>query len=170
MSIGRFRSTAAFSPRARVGVVAIDRATFVIFSIGGHRFAVSVERVERVLRDDGAHDTVTYAGRSVPVASLASALGLALAPSTRSRVLIFSDGATWTAAAVDVVHEVVTIDASTVSPLVSDDAQTYLPIGARGVFTRQEQRVLVLDVTRALQANARSDLLEYSDPLHGDVA
>ena len=170
MSIGRFRSTAAFSPRARAGVVAIDRATFVIFSIGGHRFAVSVERVERVLRDDGAHDTVTYAGRSVPVANLASALGLALAPSTRSRVLIFSDGATWTAAAVDVVHEVATIDASAVASAAYDGSHTYLPIGARGVFTRQDQSVLVLDVTRALQATTRDDLLEYADPPQGDVA
>ena len=169
MSIGRFRSTAAFSPRARASVVAVDRTTFVIFSIGGHRFAVSVERVERVLRDDGAHDTVTYAGRSLPLANLASALGLALAPSMLSRVLIFSDGATWTAVGVDMVYEVATLDASAVAPLAYDGAHTYLPIGARGVFTRQEQSVLVLDVTRALQATSRYDLLACSDPLQGDV-
>ena len=170
MSIGRFRSTAAFSPRARVNIVAVDRATFVIFSIGGHRFGVSVERVERVLRADAAHDTVLYGDRRLTLANLASALGLELAPSTRSRVLVFSDGNAWIAATVDVVHEVVTIDASMVATIAYDGTHTYLPVGARGVFTRQEQTVLVLDVARALKATTQSALLEYSDLLRGDVA
>lgn len=170
MSIGRFRSTAAFSPRARANVVAVDRATFVIFSIGGHRFGVSVERVERVVRAHFAHDSVTYDGRSVPLADLASALGLALAPSIRSRVLVFSSGQSWIAAAVDAVHEVATIDASMVAPLVYDGTRTYLPGGARGVFTRQEQTVLVLDVALALLTTAHSGPLAYSDLLRPDVA
>jgi len=170
VSIGRFRSTAAFSPRARANVVIVDRATFVIFSIAGHRFGVSVERVERVLRADSARDSVTYGGRMLPLANLASSLGLALAPSIRSRVLVFSDGQSWIAAAVDGVQEVVTIDASMVAPLVYDGTHTYLPLGARGVFTRQEQTVLVLDVVQALAASTHSAVLEFSDLLRGDVA
>lgn len=170
MSIGRFRSTAAFSPRARANVVAVDRATFVIFSIGGHRFGVSVERVERVLRADAAHDTVSYDGRSLPLTNLAASLGLELAPSIRSRVLVFAEGNSWIAAVVDAVHEVTTIDASTVAPLVYDGTHTYLPVGARGVFTRHEQTVLVLDVARALKASAHTSALEYSELLRGDVA
>ena len=170
MSIGRFRSTAAFSPRTRANVVAVDRATFVIFSIGERRFGVSVERVERVLRADFAHDSVTYDGRSLTLANLASALGLALAPSLRSRVLVLSNGQSWIAAAVDAVHEVATIDASVVAPLVDDGTHTYLPLGARGVFTRQEQTVLVLDVARALKATANGGQPEYSDLRRNNVA
>ncbi len=157
MSSGRFRSTAVFSPRARASVIAVDRATLVIFSIGAHRFAVPVERVERVLRADiveratGASDNaVSYAGRSLTLANLAASLGLVLTPSDRSRVLVFAERTGWVAAAVDGVHEVATIDAAIVAPLASDGSQTYWPVGALGVFDRLEQRILVLDVTRAL--------------------
>ena len=170
MSIGRFRSTAAFSPRTRAPAVAVDRATFVIFSIGEHRFGVPVERAERVLRADFALDSVTYSGRSLPLANLASALGLVLVPSIRSRVLVVAYAQSWIAAAVDAVHEVATIDASMVAPLVYDGTPTYLPVGARGIFMRQEQTVLVLDVARALKATVHSGLLDFSDLVRGDVA
>ncbi len=163
MSIGRFRSTAAFAPRVRAPVHVIDRATFVVFSIGGHRFGVLVERVERVLRVDGVANAVTYAGQSLALTDLASALGLALAPSILSRVLVFVEGERWVAAVVDAVHEVATIDAAMISPLAFDGSRTYLPVGARGVFTRHEQSVIVLDVGRALQPTSRYVLLDHAD-------
>jgi len=168
MSIGQFRSTAAFAPRVRTSAVAIDRATFVIFSIGGHRFAAPVERVERVLRVDAALPSATYGGQTLPLADLAASLGLARAPSTLARVLVFSDGSSWVAAVVDVVHEVVTIDASLVAPLACTDALTYVPLGARGVFSRLNEDVIVLDVTRALGAGRPYARPDDADSIKGD--
>jgi chemotaxis signal transduction protein len=170
MSIGRFRSTAAFAPRARAPIAAVDRATFVVFAIGAHRFAVSVERVERVLRVSAINGAITEAGRALPVTDLASTLGLALAPSAQSRVLVLAGSATAGSVAVEVdaVFEVATIDATAVSPLAFDGSHTYVPVGARGVFTRQGHSVIVLDVGRALSTSNQYGLLEYADPLRGD--
>ncbi len=161
MSIGRFRSTAAFAPRARASLHVVDRATFVVFSIGGHRFGVAVERVERVLRVEGSSNAVSYGDQRIALTELASALGLALAPSNLSRVVVFVDGERLLAAVVDAVHEVVTIDAAIVAPLAFDGARACLPVGARGVFVRQEESVIVLDVGLALQASSRYMRLDH---------
>ncbi len=166
MSIGRFRSIGA-APRARSLSVQIDRATFVVFVVGGHRFAVPVESVERILRPSASHHSVEYGGRTMPLTDLASSLGLALAPTVRSRIIVFNPGPQWIAAAVDVVLEVATIDASEVGPLAFDGSRTYLPVGARGVFSRHDASVLVLDVRRALRTGTSYGVLEYTDALGG---
>src|SRR6187551_2651036 len=116
----RFRSTAAFSRRHRQAKI-VDRATFVIFSLQGQRFAAPVESVERVLRGapsrDGVMTSVEHSGRRVPLLDLRSALGLA--PQAASalgseRTLVFAVQGAWIACAVDAVYEVATIDASIV--------------------------------------------------------
>jgi chemotaxis signal transduction protein len=166
MSIGRFRSIGA-APRARAAAPPVDRATFVIFGVGAHRFAVPVESVERVLRPSASHHAVSYGGRSLPLSDLASALGLALAPSARSRLIVFNQDSRWVVAAVDAVFEVATVDASEVGPPAFDGSRTYLPVGTRGIFSRHGVAVLVLDVSRTLGTVAPHGLLEYTDALGG---
>jgi|GEM_PF-2337165 len=168
MSIGRFRPFGA-APRGKILSVPVDRATFVIFAVGGHRFAVPVESVERVLRPATPHQSIVHGGRTMALTDLASTLGLALASSSRSRVIVFNDGMHWFAAAVDAVFEVATIDASDVAPLAFDGTRVFLPVGARGVFSRQGAAVLVLDVTRALRTRTQSARLEPVDALGGDA-
>lgn len=165
MNAPRFRSTAAFAHRQRAAAPTVDRATFVIFSLGQQRYAVPVELVERVLRvsnpDSAPMDHAHFAGRDVRLIDLASALRApeALMPasnletSPHTRVLIFALPAVWVAAVVDVVHEVATIDASTVAPITRSvpDAATFTAPGVRGHFTRADQTVLVLDMIRVMR-------------------
>lgn len=159
MSVPRFRSTAALSIRQRQAAPTVDRATFVLFSLGGHRFAAPVTVVERVLRGGAvmndahvADGHVAYAGRQVPVLDLRRAFGEASAvPSTLGtrRLLIFSVQAVWIAAEVDAVQEVATIDASDVEALAANAEHV---VGARGRFRRHGHDVTVLDMLRVVRA------------------
>ncbi len=158
MIMPRFRSTAAFLPRLRATSPTIERATFVIFALGAHRFGAYVEAVERVLRvspSAGASATVLHAGVIVPVMSLAESLEVTARRSNASRILVIVAGSRWVAVEVDVVYEVVAIDAATVQPLVSDGSRTYLPTGVRGVFRRADHDVLVLDVARMVETASK---------------
>jgi chemotaxis signal transduction protein len=169
MNMPRFRSTAALSVRQRRAAPAVDRATFVLFSLGAHRFAAPVTLVERVLRarpdhagstDTGAADAnaaiadahIAYAGRQVPVLDLRLAFGdgatRVSARGTR-RLLIFSVQAVWIAAEVDDVQEVATIDASAVESVPVEAAHV---VGARGHFHRHGHEVIVLDMLRVVRA------------------
>lgn len=155
MTAPRFRSTAAFTPKMRATLPTIERATFVIFSLGGHRFGAYVEAVERVLRatrSDEVNVSVRHAGLDVPVLSLAHTLAVKASPSNTSRLLVIVVGSRWVAVEVDVVHEVAAIDAATVRPLVSDGSRAYVPTGGRGVFQRAGHDVLVIDVARMIEA------------------
>lgn len=153
----RFKSTLAFAARRRATAPAVERATFVTFSLGGLQLAAAVEAVERVLRPTsvagmpGASATshVRYAERDVPFADLAGALGVEAVPSAASRVLVISLPAGWIAVRVDIVHEIATVDAANIAP-VDRDAQSGRLSGARGTFERHEQEIVVLDVARAL--------------------
>jgi chemotaxis signal transduction protein len=164
MSVPRFRSTAALSIRQRQAAPTVDRATFVLFSLGEHRFAAPVTVVERVLRGgavgadarvadaDVADGHVAYAGRQVPVLDLRRAFSAAQAvPSTLGtrRLLIFSVQAVWLAAEVDAVQEVATIDASDVEALAANAEHV---VGARGRFRRHGHDVTVLDMLRVVRA------------------
>jgi len=141
----------------------VDRATFVIFSLQGHRFAVPVESVERVLRGAPARDAamtgVEHGGRRVPLINLRAVLGFvrASSPAIEShaleRTLVFTVEGAWVACPVDAVYEVATIDASTVellTPGAEDSVRR--PAAARARFTRHEQEVLVLDIVRVVRA------------------
>jgi chemotaxis signal transduction protein len=169
MNMPRFRSTAALSVRQRRVVPTVDRATFVLFSLGAHRFAAPVTLVERVLRarpanagsadadaaDADAADAdlhIAYAGRQVPVLDLrlafADRAARVSARDTR-RLLIFSVQEVWIAAEVDDVQEVATIDASAVESLPVDVEHV---VGARGHFHRHGHEVIVLDMLRVVRA------------------
>ena len=180
MTAPRFRSTAAFSRRHRQAKI-VDRATFVIFSLHGQRFAAPVESVERVLRGAPSADTVTetveHNGRRVPVLNLRSALGFtaeATATERSGRTLVFTVQSAWIACDVDAVHEVATIDASTVelfAPAIADEATR--PDAARARFTRHEHEVLVLDIVRVVRSvyeatqHAAHDEVARATALHG---
>lgn len=166
MTAPRFRSTAALTMRRGRVASAIERDTYVLFSLGGQRFAASAHSVQRVLRYDesiGAHpdDHLQRLGRAVATIDLRHALcpandsaatsGCALAPDTSStargaRTLVFADQGMWVATIVDAVYEVVTIDTALVLPASS-------PIEvASGQFSRHDQLVLVLDMPRVVRA------------------
>lgn len=168
MSTPRFRSTAALSVRQRRTAPHVDRATFVVFTLGAHRLAAPVESVERVLRpparpvaqspdaqgidtrDRGA-STVGYSGRAVPVLSLETGLCLPAsgASSAARRTLILQVHDVLVAAEVDAVLEVVTIDVAAVEGI--DEAGAALT-GARGRFVRHGHEVIILDVLRVVRA------------------
>ncbi len=158
MTMPRFRSTAAFSTRQRPAVPHVERATFVVFSLAGRRLAAPVEAVERVLRQAAAPSSaerhVVHAGRHVPLIDLRPAFGVpSPAPDDASRrLLIFSAQGVWLAAEVDAVHDVATVDASSVESLgmTGHDAMTL--VGARGRFVRHGHEVIVLDMLRVVRA------------------
>ena len=156
-----FRSTRAFAARIRTTGPAVERATFVTFSLGHLRFAAPVEVVERVLRwsmvrpsDDGVTSIgalhVPYAAVEVPVVDLAAHLALSYAPSDMSRALIIAAPAGWIAVVVDAVHEVATVDAASIEPVAHEIFAHQVPRGVRGTFVRQQQVTFVLDVVRAI--------------------
>jgi len=159
MTMPRFRSTAALSPRQRRAVAQVDRATFVVFTLGGRRLAVPVESVERVLRigaptEAGGPDVrpthVSHAGHSVPLLTLEPAMRLLPSvPTAASRVVVFSVRDVWVAAVVDQVHEVAIMDASLVQP-VGEEERTL--VGARGRFERHGHLVIVLDMLAVVRA------------------
>ena len=156
-----FRSTAAFASRARSTAPAVERATFVTFSLGGRRFAAPVETVERVLQvgaelHGGTH--VSYGAVDVPLVNLAASLGLVSRPSDASRVLILNLPTGWLAASVDEVHAVAVVDAAMISLAGRENGNVAsarsgddsLPPGVQGLFVLRDQETLVLDVGRAL--------------------
>ncbi len=172
MTAPRFRSTAGISARPRLATPTIDRATFVLFGVGTERYAVAVERVERVLRRTAARETadsspvesITYGGQSVRLVHLHSVLGGeaddvrdAGSAALSNRIVIFLVEDCWVAAAVDAVFEVATIDAAIVEPISAERGEgdagetRHCPPGARGYFQRQGHTVVVLDVTRVMR-------------------
>jgi chemotaxis signal transduction protein len=169
MTVPGFRSTAAFALRARSKAGAVERATFVTFSVGDQRFAMAVEAVERVLRwtadapSEGcgvanALGLVRYAGRDSPVVEFAERLGIAGRPSQSSRVLVLNVANGWLAAVADAVHDITTVDAASISVICSGPAFATSSTqsgaaafaGVRGTFVRDGREILVLDVARAL--------------------
>lgn len=173
MTAPRFRSTAAFTMRHRQAAPIIDRATFVIFSLDGQRYAAPAESVERVLREapSGEHGppVVEHAGQQVPIIDFRAALGgtpplssraseagaaLGVHPSAGQRTLVFSVQDVWIAATVDAVYEVATIDAALVRPLEPVVAfnESVTSRAVRGRFVRHDQEVQVLDMLRVVRA------------------
>ncbi len=172
MTAPRFRSTAGMSARPRLATPTIDRATFVLFGVGTERYAVAVERVERVLRRTATRETadrspvesITYGGQSVRLVRLHAVLGGepddardAGSAALSDRIVIFLVEDCWVAAIVDAVFEVATIDAAIVEPVVAERGEgesgetRHCPPGARGYFQRQGHTVVVLDVTRVMR-------------------
>lgn len=159
MTASPFRSTAAFATRTRNSAPAVERATFVTFTVDGRRFAAPVETVERVLPPPGSLRSthVPYGGVDVPLVDLAGSLGLAVHLSDTSRVLILKFPSGWLAALVDEVHDVAIVDAAMISLAGRDTngsgvrtTNDGLPAGVQGLFLQRDQETLVLDVGRVL--------------------
>lgn len=149
--MSKFKSTALFAVRRRA-VSAVERATFVCFSIGAHRLAGPVELIDRVLRPSTGAPSVSFGGRVLPYADLASPLGLALGGGAVGlrRVLVAHVNDEWWALPVDAVHDVVSVDASEVLPLPAEHPDAHRT-GAIATFTRAGSTVLVLDLVRLLR-------------------
>ena len=166
-----FRSTTNLVARRRQRPV-VERATFVLASLGAWRVAFPVESVERVLRaprDGNPHapapEGVRYQGHVVPWARLAfasaSANGEDQQHTAGERVLIIHDqtrGDRWWALPVTAVHEVYAVETALVlppaaagSPRPADQpSQEPLHAAVRGLFERHGQRVFVVDPVRLL--------------------
>lgn len=161
-----FRSTRAFATRRQVRP-AVERATFVIASVGVRHYAVPVEWVERVLRPEREVEQSARAGLPAPPASqkephqecqpvprndLATVLGevgneeaavvrlLALRPRTPD-----GRGGLWRVGA---VHEVVAVDTASVRPVTGTEADAPAHVAVRGYFERADRTVWVLDPQR----------------------
>ncbi len=149
--MSKFKSTALFAVRRRA-VSTVERATFVCFSIGEHRLAGPVELIDRVLRPSTDAPSVSFDGRVLPYADLASPLGLALGGGAVGlrRVLVAHVNDSWWALPVDAVHDVVSVDASEVLPLPAGHPDAHRT-GAIATFTRGGSTVLVLDLVRLLR-------------------
>jgi chemotaxis signal transduction protein len=150
-SSSAFKSTALFAVRRRA-VSTVERATFVCFSIGDHRLAGPVELIERVLRPSSDAASVVFAGRVLPLADLASPLGLVPGGGAAAlrRVLVVQVNDDWRALPVDAVHDVISVDARDVRPLPTAHPDAHRA-GALATFTRGDSTVLVVDLVRLLR-------------------
>ncbi len=146
-----FKSTAMFAVRRRA-VSTVERATFVCFSIGTHRLAGPVELIDRVVRVSSDIGHVSFEGRRLPYADLASALGLTHGggDATLQRLLVAHVSDRWWALPVDAVHEVVSVDASDLLPLPVEHLDAHRT-GVIATFARGGKSVLVLDLVRLLR-------------------
>jgi len=176
MTSPRFRSTAAFAQQSRREVSLVDWATFVVFTLGGRYWAVPVECTERVVRTsvhDGPSPTsIKHGEQLVPVFDLARAiltdlpplpiaLGAPSSSATDRGWLLLSVHEGWVACLVDAVREVATIDAATVRAVPHNDPRQARGDSVRGVFTRRDHEVLVLDLSRVVRA--AHDASRHSD-------
>ena len=149
--MSNFKSTAMFAMRRRA-VTAVERATFVCFSIGAHRLAGPVELIDRVLRPSPSAPSIVFEHRELPYADLATPPGLALGGGAVGlrRVLVAHVNDDWWALPVDAVHDVVSVAASEVLPLPAGHPDAHRT-GAIATFTRGGSTVLVLDLVRLLR-------------------
>lgn len=128
---------------------------FVIATAGARRVAIPVESVERVVRGADAAHTVAFEGRQLPVRDLARSLGFEegidheAEPVSRLLIVRPHDLAdSWFAVRVSTVHEVYAVETALVLPAIADRDPSPHPPAIRGEFTRHEQRVWVLDLSR----------------------
>lgn len=149
-----FRSTIAFASRRPTRPV-VERSVFVIATADTRRVAIPVESVERVVRVAYAEHTVAFEGRQLPVRDLARLLGVEddveheAGPASRLLIVRPHDLAdSWFAVRVSTVHEVYAVETALVLPATADSDHSPLPPAIRGEFTRHEQRVWVLDLSR----------------------
>jgi chemotaxis signal transduction protein len=152
----RFRSISGLASRRRSRPV-VERATFVIISLGPTRLAVPVEWVERVLRSAPVPGhPVSYGQRQLPPLDMAAALGVEPVGDRldTQRVLVMRHGPQadeWRAVVADVVHEVFAVETALLRPhneYVGASAPDHPAV--RGVFVRHECPVWVLDPSRLL--------------------
>jgi hypothetical protein len=147
-----FRSTTAFASRRQTRPV-VERSVFVIASAGALRVALPVEWVERVVREPGAHETLRYGDRLLPVHELAACLGVeAVAPAAAdARLLVLRRlraADQLFAVRVHAVHEVFAVETVLVLPVTTATEQAPQHAVVRGVFPRLNQQVWVLDLAR----------------------
>lgn len=157
-----FRSTSGLAARRRVRPV-VERATFVVVSLGSARYAFPVHTVERVLRHSagvspGGASSIAYANLTLVLRDLATMLSLDEPPAVAltARVLVLrldvsrSTNAELSAVSVDDVHEVLAVETSRiepVSPLATiSDAPRHPAV--RACFIRNHEPVWVLDPAR----------------------
>ncbi|MEP6780862.1 MAG: chemotaxis protein CheW [Gemmatimonadaceae bacterium] len=161
--------------RSRVPQAAerVDRATLVSFLVGNDVLAAPVENVERVLRWSAPspipnlppwlEGVIDHRGHMVPVIDLRKRLSReSRQPNAATRIVVFNTRPDWLAAVVDVVTEVLTVDAGRIvppPPLVRGLSGEFL----LGMVTHRDQVVLVLDVAKLLTSSETLSLHALQD-------
>lgn len=155
----------------------VEMVKLVTFQLGLDLFAADVLSVERVLRytppncvpdvPEWLQGVVEHRGKVVPVVDLRRRVELtddSITPETRILVLLTSHG--WVGAIVDMVHEVATVPAASVTPppaLFRGLSAEFI----RGVTKVRDQIVVVLDVDRVLTSTER---ITFEASQTGEVA
>lgn len=158
MTTVRFRSTASFDTRRRQKAPAVDRATFVVFTLGGQHFAAPTESVEHVLRGTGDAGCAHYARTAIPLVDVTARLAVPAvsAESADARTLVLAVPGGWLAIVVDAVHEVVAIDVGRIRRIPDEtdgwwfatQGMVSWPTAAQGLLTRNGRDVVILDILR----------------------
>lgn len=144
---------------------AVERAQLVTFRVGDQRYAVDVFSVERVLPWSAPaaipnvpawlDGVMQHGGRTVPVIDLRTRFDLPL-PTDRakSRILVFSAGDAWIAAAVDAVDEVTAVPVASLEEppaLFRGLTRQYL----KALLRQGDEVVVVLDIAQLLNSRER---------------
>jgi chemotaxis signal transduction protein len=161
-----FRSTSGLAARRRVRPI-VERATFVVVSQGSARYAFPVHTVERVLRhsggaSQGGASSIAFANLTLVLRDLASMLSLNEPPAfaRTARVLVLrndmsrdtsgASATTFSAVAVDEVHDVLAVETALIEPVMASTRTIDAPghPAVRACFVRNDEPVWVLDPAR----------------------
>jgi chemotaxis signal transduction protein len=149
-----FRSLAGRASRRRARP-AVERSTFVVVGLGGARFALPVELVERVARLTPGQRHVAMADQTLALTDVTAMLGITRARQApaEGRVLVVRDGSRWWAVAVDAVFEVCAVETAVIAPWAAEAPGTRREARV-ATFERLGQTIVVLDLRRLLPESA----------------
>jgi purine-binding chemotaxis protein CheW len=146
-----------------------DELQFVIFRLGSQEFALSIFQVERILRYEAPatlpnspgflEGVVPYGQSVVPLVDLRKRIGLEATYLEETRVMVVHYEEEQVAIVVDLVVEVLRVDATTITPppsMVRGLAAAYIS----GMITRPGRTIVVLNAARLLSSTERLALSE----------
>lgn len=146
-----------------------DELQFVVFRLGSQEFALSISQVERILRyetpatlpnaPEFLEGVVPYGRSVVPLVDLRKRIGLEATYREETRVMVVHYDQEQVAIVVDLVVEVLRVDATTITAppsMVRGLAATYIS----GVISRPGRTIIVLNAARLLSSTERLALSE----------
>ncbi|GAB4520530.1 MAG: chemotaxis protein CheW [Anaerolineales bacterium] len=143
---------------------------FILFQVAGTTYALpsaqvlQVEMLSEVTRVPNAPpfvDGVVYVrGRVVPVVDLRTRFGFERRPyDIKTRLLVVELGTRWVGLVTDSARDFILLDSDDIQPPPTD-ALSLQAAYVVGVFVRQENLLLVLDIRRLLDADEQQSLAE----------
>ena len=138
-----------------------DILAFVVFRLGEEEYAISIDRVQSIIRyeepapvpraPDIVKGVINMRGRVIPVVDLSKRFrGSAFVPSPSSRIVV-ADGATGTLGlAVDAANEVANIPAADVQPAPEGVLAPETAGAISGVVDRGGKLVIILELDEAI--------------------